>query len=58
MPMSEGGIFPRSMKALTISDRKNMIMVLQDEIRHRDASCDDHRLHGVLLITQMMIGPL
>jgi transposase len=42
------------MKALTSSDRENMIMALQDEIRRNDASRYDHRLHGVLLIAQGM----
>jgi transposase len=45
------------MKALTISDRENMIMALQDEIRRNDASRYDHRLHGVLLIAQGMTCP-
>jgi hypothetical protein len=37
------------MKALTISDKGNMIMAIRDEIRRNDASRYDHRLHGVLL---------
>lgn len=45
------------MKPLTISDRENMIMVLQDEIRRNDASRYDHRLHGVLLVAQGMTCP-
>jgi transposase len=45
------------MKALTISDRENMIMALQDEIRRNDTSRYDHRLHGVLLVAQGMSGP-
>ncbi len=45
------------MKALTISDRENMIMALQDEIRRNDASRYDHRLHGVLLVAQGMTCP-
>jgi transposase len=45
------------MKPLTISDRENMIMALQDEIRRNDASRYDHRLHGVLLIAQGMTCP-
>jgi transposase len=40
------------MKALTISDRENMILALQDEIRRTEESRYDHRLHGVLLIAQ------
>jgi transposase len=45
------------MKPLTISDRENMIMALQDEIRRNDTSRYDHRLHGVLLVAQGMAGP-
>lgn len=45
------------MKALTISDKENMIMALQDEIRRNDISRYDHRLHGVLLIAQGMTCP-
>jgi transposase len=45
------------MKALTISDKENMIMALQDEIRRNDASRYDHRLHGVLLVAQGMTCP-
>jgi len=45
------------MKPLTISDRENMIMALQDEIRRNDVSRYDHRLHGVLLIAQGMTCP-
>jgi transposase len=45
------------MKALTISDRENMIMALQDEIRRNDTSRYDHRLHGVLLVAQGMTCP-
>jgi transposase len=45
------------MKPLTISDRENMIMALQDEIRRNDVSRYDHRLHGVLLVAQGMTGP-
>jgi transposase len=45
------------MKALTISDRENMIMALQDEIRRNDMSRYDHRLHGILLVAQGMTGP-
>lgn len=40
------------MKALTISDRENMVLALQDEIRRSDAARYDHRLHGVLLVAQ------
>jgi transposase len=45
------------MKALTISDTENMIMVIQDEIRRNDASRYDHRLHGVLLVAQGLTSP-
>jgi transposase len=45
------------MKALTISDRDNMIMALQDEIRRNDTSRYDHRLHGILLVAQGMTAP-
>jgi transposase len=45
------------MKALTISDKENMVMALQDEIRRNDTSRYDHRLHGVLLVAQGMAGP-
>ena len=40
------------MKALTVSDRDNMILALQDEIRRSEESRYDHRLHGVLLVAQ------
>jgi len=40
------------MKALTISDRDDMILALQDEIRRSEESRYDHRLHGVLLVAQ------
>lgn len=45
------------MKPLTISDKDNMIMALQDEIRRNDASRYDHRLHGVLLVAQGLTCP-
>lgn len=45
------------MKALTISDRENMILALQDEIRRNDVSRYDHRLHGVLLVAQGITCP-
>lgn len=45
------------MKPLTISDKENMIMALQDEIRRNDVSRYDHRLHGVLLVAQGMTCP-
>jgi len=48
---------PVCMKALTVSDKENMILALQDEIRRNDASRYDHRLHGVLLVAQGMTCP-
>lgn len=45
------------MKALTISDKENMVMALQDEIRRNDTSRYDHRLHGVLLVAQGLTCP-
>jgi transposase len=45
------------MKPLTITDKENMIMALQDEIRRTDESRYDHRLHGVLLVAQGMTCP-
>jgi transposase len=38
------------MKPLIISDCKNMILAMQDEIRRTEGSRYDHRLHGVLLV--------
>src|SRR6185503_10052298 len=55
--MQLSGVIVRLMKALTISDKENMIMALQDEIRRNDASRYDHRLHGVLLVAQGMTCP-
>jgi transposase len=40
------------MKALTVSDRDDMILAMQDEIRRSEESRYDHRLHGVLLVAQ------
>jgi transposase len=45
------------MKPLSISDRENMILALQDEIRRSEESKYDHRLHGVLLIAQGLTCP-
>ena len=42
------------MRALTITDSEEMILVLQDEIRRSEQSRYDHRLHGVLLVAQGM----
>ena len=55
--MLPNGHMFRLVKALTISDKENMIMALQDEIRPNDASRYDHRLHGVLLVAQGMTCP-
>jgi hypothetical protein len=43
-----------SMRALTISNREEMIFALQDEIRRSAEARYDHRLHGVLLVAQGM----
>ncbi len=51
------GCMVRRMKALTISDRENMILAIQDEIRRNDASRYDHRLHGVLLVAHGLTCP-
>jgi transposase len=45
------------MKPLRISDRENMIMALQDQIRRNASARYDHRLHGVLLVAQGMTCP-
>jgi transposase len=45
------------MKPLTISDREEMILALQDEIRRSGESRYDHRLHGVLLIAEGLTCP-
>jgi transposase len=42
------------MRPLTISDREEMILALQDEIRRSPDARYDHRLHGVLLVAQGM----
>ncbi len=42
------------MRALTISDREEMILALQDEIRRNADARYDHRLHGVLLVAEGM----
>ncbi len=50
------------MRALTIIDSEEMILVLQDEIRRSEQSRYDHRLHGVLLVAQGLsahqVGPV
>ena len=40
------------MRPLQITDARNMILGLQDEIRRSEESRYDHRLHGVLLVAQ------
>lgn len=45
------------MKPLSISDRDDMILALQDEIRRSELARYDHRLHGVLLVAQGMTCP-
>ena len=42
------------MKPLTIADASTIVLGLQDEIRRSEESRYDHRLHGVLLVTQGM----
>ena len=42
------------MRPLTISDREEMVLALQDEIRRSPDARYDHRLHGVLLVAQGM----
>lgn len=46
-----------SVKPLTIPDREEMILALQDEIRRSGESRYDHRLHGVLLIAEGLTCP-
>jgi transposase len=43
-----------SIRALTISNRGEMIFALQDEIRRSAEARYDHRLHGVLLVAKGM----
>ena len=45
------------MKPLTISDREEMTLALQDEIRRSGESRYDHRLHGVLLVAEGLTCP-
>jgi transposase len=45
------------MKPLTISDKEEMILALQDEIRRSEQSRYDHRLHGVLLVAEGLTCP-
>ena len=44
------------MRPLTISDREEMILALQDEIRRSPEARYDHRLHGVLLVAHGLSG--
>ena len=45
------------MRAITIEDAEEMLLVLQDEIRRSEEARYDHRLHGVLLVAQGMSAP-
>ena len=45
------------MKPLTIADSPTIVLGLQDEIRRSEESRYDHRLHGILLVTQRMTCP-
>ena len=47
----------QSMRAITIEDAEEMLLVLQDEIRRSEEARYDHRLHGVLLVAQGMSAP-
>jgi transposase len=40
------------MRRAKLSDREDVVLALQDEIRRTDESRYDHRLHGVLLVAQ------
>lgn len=42
------------MKRIEIKDSKNMVLILQDEIRRNSESRYNHRLHAVLLVAQGM----
>ncbi len=42
------------MKRLVVADAETMVLALQDEIRRSRESRYDHRLHGLLLVTQGM----
>jgi len=44
------------MKASKITDRENVIFILQDEIRRSYEARYDHRLHAILLVAQGMSG--
>ena len=45
------------MRAITIEDAAEMLLVLQDEIRRSEEARYDHRLHGVLVVAQGMSAP-
>jgi|SRR5579863_1683741 len=45
------------MKPLTIPDKEEMILALQDEIRRSELARYDHRLHGVLLVAEGLTCP-
>lgn len=45
------------MKPLTVADASVIALGLQDEIRRSEEARYDHRLHGVLLVTQGMSCP-
>ena len=45
------------MRAVKIDDAKEMLWVLQDEIRRSEEARYDHRLHGVLLVAQGLSAP-
>ena len=42
------------MKRIEIKDSKNVVLILQDEIRRNSESRYNHRLHAVLLVAQGM----
>jgi transposase len=46
-----------NMKPLTIPDKEEMILALQDEIRRSEQARYDHRLHGVLLVAEGLTCP-
>ncbi len=45
------------MKPLTIPDKEEMILALQNEIRRSEQARYDHRLHGVLLVAEGLTCP-
>jgi transposase len=52
-----GWITLAGVKALTIPDKEEMILALQDEIRRSEQARYDHRLHGVLLVAEGLTCP-